>query len=171
MTPERRRPLVDFGRHLAVGAVCAVIAWGALWLGGLDARPAYLAALTLTIVVLVFLVRRMQPQSQAPTDVTHGTTETSPLAYRDMFFLEYRLSWGSADAERYERRVRPLLLRLTEERLLQRHGIDLRQDPTHARQVTGETLWRILTDPPLPRGAKPPRRRTIESAISELEAI
>ena len=55
--------------------------------------------------------------------------------------LESRLSWGSADPDRFRERVRPELVDLATDLLRTRRGIDLRTQPERARRILGEPLW------------------------------
>jgi len=59
--------------------------------------------------------------------------------------LEDRLAWGGSDLDRFSSAVRPVLVRLADERL-QRHGITRQSHPESARQLLGEQLWRLATD-------------------------
>jgi hypothetical protein len=45
----------------------------------------------------------------------------------------------------FTRRIRPLLLELTIDRLVHRHGIDPELEPDRAREVAGEHLWDLIS--------------------------
>jgi hypothetical protein len=53
-----------------------------------------------------------------------------------------RLAPGRAGADR---ELRPALRELAEERLRQRYGLSLADDPERARRLLGEPLWSVLT--------------------------
>jgi hypothetical protein len=55
---------------------------------------------------------------------------------------ERRVGEGSLT---FARRIRPLLLELTTDRLVHRHGIDPVREPDRARELTGEQLWSLIT--------------------------
>ncbi|MEN3362660.1 MAG: hypothetical protein V7637_6642 [Mycobacteriales bacterium] len=95
-------------------------------------------------------------------------TELSGAGLDGLSTLAHRLSWGSVDLGRYETRVRPQLARLAEERLRQRHGIDVVGQPDAARRMVGEPLWLLMTGPPSP--ATPTRSRLAE-LLTAIEQI
>jgi len=55
---------------------------------------------------------------------------------------ERRAGEGS---QTFARRVRPLLLELTTDRLVHRHGVDPTLEPDRARAITGDRLWGLVT--------------------------
>ena len=55
---------------------------------------------------------------------------------------ERRVGEGSLT---YTRRIRPLLLDLTRDRLVHRHGIDPDLEPDRARELVGDQLWSLIT--------------------------
>lgn len=55
---------------------------------------------------------------------------------------ERRAGEGS---QTFIRRIRPLLLELTTDRLVHRHGIDPEREPDRARALTGDRLWSLIT--------------------------
>ena len=55
---------------------------------------------------------------------------------------ERRAGEGS---QTFIRRIRPLLLELTTDRLVHRHGIDPEREPDRARALTGDRLWGLIT--------------------------
>jgi hypothetical protein len=83
--------------------------------------------------------------------------------------LEYRLSWSSVDRGRYEERLRPQLVRLAEERVRQRHGVDPATQPDLARRILGEPLWLLMTAPPT--SGPPPSPSRLAELLSQIERI
>jgi hypothetical protein len=55
---------------------------------------------------------------------------------------ERRAGEGS---QTFVRRIQPLLLELTTDRLVHRHGVDPEREPDRAREITGEQLWSLIT--------------------------
>ena len=79
-----------------------------------------------------------------------------------------RLSWGSVDADRFDQRVRPLLVDIATERLRSRHGVDPATQPERARRILGESLWQLMTGPPASRGPSP---RELSRLVDGLERM
>lgn len=78
-----------------------------------------------------------------------------------------RLEWGTRSLERYRSSVAGRLADLASERIRQRHGFSPAQDPQRARQLLGETTWRVLF------GAQEaaPTLRDLSAAIERLESV
>ena len=57
----------------------------------------------------------------------------------------YRERRAGEGSQTFVRRIRPLLLELTRDRLVHRHGIDPELEPERAREVTGDQLWNLIT--------------------------
>lgn len=157
------------GVAVIVGVVVGVVAWGVLSAGGLRARPAYCIGLALAVAVLVALVRAISARDEIAPAAPDQTGEGSH-PYSDMYFVEYRLSWGSVERTRFERRVRPLFVRLATERLRQRHAVDPDSEPDKARGIVGEQLWALMTGPETPEG-KVPGPEQVAELVSAIEAI
>jgi hypothetical protein len=80
---------------------------------------------------------------------------------------EQRLSWSQSDAEAFSRNVLPVLAELTDERLRLRHGITRASDPRRARELLGEPVWALLSDP----GRRTPRARDLTDYVETLERL
>ncbi len=172
MTParRRRRPLGwDVAAVLLLGVGIGLAGWLILSAGGLRARPAYCVGVALVLVGVGALVRGCLAPADPATRVPAEPAD-APDPYSDLYFLEYRLSWGSVERQRFEQRVRPLLVRLVDERLRQRHGIDPAREPDRARKIVGEQLWQLRTGTPTP-GEKPPSPREVAATVELIEAI
>lgn len=61
----------------------------------------------------------------------------------------------------------PVLAELTDERLRLRHGITLASDPQRSRELLGEPLWRMLTEP----DRRPPKARDVAAHVQTLEQL
>jgi hypothetical protein len=81
--------------------------------------------------------------------------------------LESRLSWGSADRDRFRERVRPELVDLATDLLRTRRGVDPRTQPEHARRILGEPLWQLMTGSP----TRSPSRAELSRLVEALERI
>lgn len=156
-------------KAVALGLAIGLALWGVLDASGLRARPAYCIGIALAAVGLGALVRAVLVP---PTILGQPQQEMADTArpYTDLYFLEYRLSWGSVERARYEQRVRPLLVRLVGERLRQRHGIDPDREPAQARRIVGDQLWQLITAAPDLEG-KPPSPREVAALVEAIERI
>jgi hypothetical protein len=77
------------------------------------------------------------------------------------------MDWSHTDAARFNRKVRPRLAEVVDERLRQRHGVDRATDPARARAVLGDPLWTFVTTP----SRRPPNPRELEQIVSALEKL
>lgn len=68
-------------------------------------------------------------------------------------------------AQTFTRRIRPLLLELTTDRLVHRHGVDPEQEPDRARALAGERLWTLITEKQTASFAE------IEEAVQTIEKL
>lgn len=162
---------VQLAKAVGFSVVGAMIAWAVFNVGGLRARPAFCIAIAILIGVGGVLINHLTKEAEIFTtphsDETFGP-EQRP--YTDLYFLEYRLSWGSVERARFEQRVRPLLTRVIEERLRQRHGVDANQDPEKARGIVGDHLWQLMTAPAR-MDAQPPSHREMTAWVGAIEKI
>lgn len=156
-----------------------------LWLvggvGGGLGLLAYLAAtlasyqvrlgLCLVVGIAVVASWRLLVAATPPVDLAGAPAveaESASVEFESLSGLEHSLSWGSVDVERYEARVRPQLVRLAEDRLRQRHGVDLAGQPEAARRIVGEPLWELMTGGPSPR---PPNLARLAGLLAEIERM
>ncbi|MFD0202160.1 MULTISPECIES: hypothetical protein [Saccharothrix] len=145
-------PIVgDLGR--AVALAVAVAAGTALVLARVGAPWLWAVALSLPVGGLALLVARLPRATDilwAPAPA-HVSTATSVQAST----LASRLAEAAVDQDRFVNRVQPRLRRLAEARLRQQHGLHDIHHPK-AREVLGDDLHRLLTDPkaPLPEPSK-----------------
>jgi hypothetical protein len=163
------RPAVQHLRALVFGAVAAAAAAVVLQRARTGVHPAYVVCLVLAAVALSRLLVVVQ-SSDEPTPEAGVEDVPEPAPYRDLVYLEERLSWGSVDRQRFEERVRPQLVRVAAERLRQRHGVDLWDDPGRARPIVGEGLWTFLMAPADP-GGRPIGHREMTTLIGRIEAL
>jgi hypothetical protein len=149
------------------GIALGAAAWGLFALASYRARPALCLTLGLAVAATWRLVAATRPEPEPPTPGP-ADTESDSARFPELYLLEHRLSWGSVDPERFEMRVRPQLVRLAEERLRQRHGVDRWRQPERARGIVGEPLWLLMTGPPTVR---PPSPSQVAEMVTHLERI
>jgi hypothetical protein len=80
---------------------------------------------------------------------------------------EHRLSWSQSDPDAFSRNVLPVLAELTDERLRLRHGITRASDPRRARELIGEPMWALLSEP----GRRAPKSRDLATYVDTLERL
>lgn len=157
----RREALLAVAVAAAGGALVRLVAYGS----DLRARLDLCVVAGLAVGVCWWLARRVVP----PPDPLPPATEADqrPPGLLPLTSLESRLSWGSSDPDRFEERVRPLLVELAGERLRSRRGVDPRTDPDHARTILGDPLWTLMTGP-LPHS---PSRAELSRLVEAIERI
>jgi hypothetical protein len=110
------------------------------------------------------------PDEPGPLDLDPDrATGSHRNGFEILTALEHRLSWSSFDAERFEQRLRPQLVRLAEERLRRQHGVDADRQPDLTRQIVGERLWELMTMPGPTTVA--PDRSQLSALLADLERI
>ncbi|MEV6598060.1 hypothetical protein AB0M36_14435 [Actinoplanes sp. NPDC051346] len=80
---------------------------------------------------------------------------------------ERQLDSSQQDPSRFSRIVQPALAELADERLRLRHGITRSSDPRRARELLGESLWRMLEE----SGRRTPKYRELSAYVDALEKI
>ena len=74
---------------------------------------------------------------------------------------------SQSDPNAFSRNVLPVLAELTDERLRLRHGLTRASDPRRARELLGEPLWQLLTEP----GRRPPKAKDLTMYVESLERL
>ncbi|MGH3714156.1 MAG: hypothetical protein ACRDT4_11950 [Micromonosporaceae bacterium] len=152
-------------------AVAAFVSWYLLLnVGLLLPYP-----LLLAVLVALTLSRRI-------TIASHGETLPEPDDHEDHEWLHEsphdqaylgvrrwvnRLSTVEIDRDAYERRVRPAIVAVVDERLRLRHGIDRQADPRRAAAVLGEQLWQFVTEP----ATRVPRPQEVAALATRIEKL
>ncbi|GIJ44824.1 hypothetical protein Val02_17100 [Virgisporangium aliadipatigenens] len=80
---------------------------------------------------------------------------------------EQRFAWTERDHVRFASAVRPRLGELVAERLRQKHGVSVAEQPEKARAILGDPLWTFLTER-VKRGPKPAE---LAALVAEMEKI
>ncbi|MEH1167594.1 hypothetical protein V6V47_19635 [Micromonospora sp. CPCC 205539] len=155
-------------------AVVAVLVVGLRAIGLQISLPILIAG-----VLAVLAVRRitglLAPPPSAPVGGRVGTGEEDGSYHwgsRDALRAaingwERPLDWSSDHRERFAERILPRLGELADERLRQRHGLTRDSDPTRARALLGDQLWRFLATP----SRRTPSPRDVAAIVAELEKI
>jgi predicted secreted protein len=162
-------------RDLVIAAVTAGALYSVIRVGGLDAPYHVL----FSVVFAFQLLRRAlvavpvtppPPAVYSPAwGVADDEARLAPVdgVVRAVQRWEARFGWTERDAARFTSAVHPRLYELVDERLRQRHGITLRNDPAGARALIGEQLWTFLHA----RTARTPSAREMAALVGEMEKI
>ncbi|ADB30527.1 hypothetical protein Kfla_1426 [Kribbella flavida DSM 17836] len=142
-------------RHLLISIGCALLLIAAFGLAGTSPRPLWFVALALAVGFLSVAVRLVFPQLLETTWPTRYDEKWAALRTRSNDNrTQFLATWvQEASRERrtgegsltFERRIRPLLLELTTDRLVHRHGIDPALEPERAKALVGDQLWQLIT--------------------------
>jgi hypothetical protein len=143
-------------QHLGIAVGVSLLTIAAFGLAGTQPKPLWFVGFGLSLGFVTLALRLVAPQ----------ILETSWPSRQDEKFAESRASRNNdnrtqflatwvqeSDRERragegsqtFTRRIRPLLLELTADRLLHRHGIDPELEPDRARELVGDRVWTLLT--------------------------
>ncbi len=150
-----------------LGGGLGVLAYLVLQLASYRGRVWFCVAVAVAVVTTWRLLMAAAPPVPLSGPVS-AEPEPSGGGLDGLSALAHRLSWGSVDLDRYEARVRPQLARLAEERLRQRHGVDVVSQPDVARRMVGEPLWQLMTGPPSPT---PPTLNRLGELLTAIERI
>lgn len=164
MSRRVRREVLLVG---GLGGALGVLAYVVLQLASYQGKLWFCVAVAVAVLSTGRLLLAATPAEPLARPVS---TEAEPAGegIDGLSALAHRLSWGSVDLDRYEARVRPQLARLAEERLRQRHGIDVVGQPDAARRMVGEPLWLLMTGPP---SLAPPTRSRLAELLTAIEQI
>ena len=66
-----------------------------------------------------------------------------------------------------DRTLLPRLVRVADDRLLRRHGVDRASSPERARELLGPTVWTVLHDP----GAPLPPPGVVADVVTRIEEL
>lgn len=173
--PAPRRSPLGLLRTVVVAAVLTGVLVYGLRLVGVQVQAVPVFAAFVALLVL----RRWVRQVAAPPPPTRSAARAAGAdegrynwaGHHDALRTavrrwEARLDAVDSDPARFSRTVLPVLADLTDERLRQRHGVSRTTDPQRARELLGEPLWRLLTEP-----GRPPRRRELATHVETLENL
>jgi len=176
--PEKRRSRVGWViRNGLLVAVATVVTIAGLRSAGIGVSVLLVVAAFVALRLLMLAVAEVAPpptpgrpkgrphaESDNDYDYRFGGTDMVRVAVRRW---EQRLDWSQSDPDRFTGTLLPVLAELTDERLRLRHGLTRASDPRRARELIGESLWQLLSDPPR-RPAKP---RELAGHVETLEKL
>ena len=160
-------------RNVLLIAVATVITVSVLRSRGILVSVPLIVAAFVALRLLILAVSEVAPPALPRASARRGEedgdyrwagTDTLRAAVRRW---EQRLDWSQNDAEKFSRNVLPVLAELTDERLRLKHGITRSSDPRRARELVGEQLWQLLSEP----GRRPPKARELSTYVEALERL
>ncbi|TCM46536.1 hypothetical protein [Kribbella sp. VKM Ac-2568] len=142
-------------QHLLISVVGGLLLVAAFSLAGTQPRPVWFVAMALALGFGSVALRLIFPQLLETSWPSRHDEKWAALRSRSndnrTQFLATWVQESSRErragegSQTFVRRVRPLLLELTRDRLVHRHGIDPELEPERAREVTGDQLWNLIT--------------------------
>jgi hypothetical protein len=142
-------------QHVGLTALASLLLIGAFGAAGMAPRPLWFVAMALAIGFGSLALRLIVPQVletnwPARQDEKLAALRTRSTDNRTQFVATWlqessRERRAGEGSQTFARRIRPLLLELTTDRLVHRHGVDPALEPDRARAITGDRLWALLT--------------------------
>jgi hypothetical protein len=132
---------------LACALQAAALGFLLLALGGIVGRSFSqwgTFSLSALVVVTAAVCRELRPPARRSEALSWGPPVDRPFAR--LSTIRERLGWGLKNPEYFQRALQPMLLELVDDKLRRTHGVDLHRDPAAARAMTGEPVWRLLTE-------------------------
>jgi hypothetical protein len=96
-----------------------------------------------------------------------GTYPVVDRPFARLSTIRERLGWGLKTAEYFQRAIQPMLLDLVDDKLRRTHGLDLHHDPAAARALTGEPVWRLVTE----EVSVPPTMADLDLVLRRVEEL
>ena len=164
-------------QHLLITLVAGLILIAAFGLAGTQPRPLWFVAMALAIgfgSVAIRLIFPLVLETTWPARYDEKLAAQRNRTYDNR--TQFMATWvQEADRERragegsltFVRRIRPMLLELTTDRLVHRHGIDPELEPDRARALTGDQLWNLITG----SEARTASLAEIEKAVQTIEKL
>lgn len=138
------RPVVA---HFSIALCCALLAVAVLSASGHPVRPLWFAAAALAGAAISLAWRQLG--AGVVETVWPQREDERPSARGSESRVQFMSTWlqeATRNPDMFGRRLRPVLVAIVTSRLRHGHGIDMASQPDAARAVTGEWLWRLLTD-------------------------
>ncbi|MGC4942586.1 hypothetical protein [Kribbella sp. DT2] len=142
-------------RHLLICLVAALLLIAALGIAGMAPRALWFVGLALAIGFVSVAVRLVFPQLIETTWPSRfdekwaelrGRTNDNRTQFLATWVQESGRERRSGEGSlSFARRIRPMLLELTTDRLVNRHGIDPSLEPDRARALVGDQVWDLIT--------------------------
>jgi hypothetical protein len=143
-------------KHVGITVLVSLLLVGAFGAAGMSPRPLWFVATALAVGFGSLAIRLILPQVletdwPARQDEKLAALRSRNNDNRTQFIATWLQESGrerraGEGSQMFERRIQPLLLELTTDRLVHRHGVDPQREPERAREITGEPLWSLITE-------------------------
>lgn len=142
-------------QHVGITVLVSLLLVGVFGAAGMAPRPLWFVAAALAIGFGSLAIRLITPQlieTNWPT--RHDEQLAASRARSNDNRTQFIATWlqessrerrAGEGSQTFIRRIRPLLLELSTDRLVHRHGVDPTLEPDRARAITGEQLWGLIT--------------------------
>jgi len=142
-------------QHVGITVLASLLLVGAFGAAGMAPRPLWFIATALAIGFGSLAIRLITQQVLETSWPTRHDEQLAAMRTRsDDNRTQFIATWlqessrerrAGEGSQTFVRRVRPLLLELTTDRLVHRHGVDPTLEPDRARAITGDRLWSLIT--------------------------
>jgi hypothetical protein len=143
-------------QHVGITVLVSVLLVGVFAAAGMAPRPLWFVATALalgfgSLAIRLIMLQVLETNWPARHDEELAALRTRSNDNRTQFIAtwlqesnrERRVGEGSLT---FVRRIQPLLLELTTDRLVHRHGIDPALEPDRARAIVGDQLWNLISN-------------------------
>jgi hypothetical protein len=143
-------------QHVGITVLVSLLLVGVFAAAGMAPRPLWFVATALAIgfgslAIRLIMLQVLETNWPVRHDEKLAALRTRSNDNRTQFIAtwlqesnrERRVGEGSLT---FVRRIQPLLLELTTDRLVHRHGIDPDIEPDRARAIVGDDLWNLITN-------------------------
>ncbi|WP_405056033.1 hypothetical protein OG474_25205 [Kribbella sp. NBC_01505] len=149
------RPSKLLLQHVGFTVVASLLLVGAFGAAGMAPRPLWFVATALAVGFGSVALRQLAPQLlETNWPARHDQELAASRAKSDDNRTQFIATWlqestrerrSGEGSHTFSRRIQPLLLELTADRLVHRHGIDLDLEPERARDFVGAQVWDLIT--------------------------
>ena len=155
--PRARSPLAHkvLMQHVGLCVLTSLLLVGVFAAAGMAPKPLWFVTTGLALGVGSLAIRLIMPRVletswPARQDERLAALRTRSNDNRTQFIATWLLEASrerraGEGSQTFVRRIRPLLLELTTDRLVHRHGVDPVREPERARELTGEQLWNLIS--------------------------
>jgi hypothetical protein len=142
-------------QHVGITVLASLLLVGVFAAAGMAPRPLWFVTAALAIGFGSLAIRLITPQvleTNWPT--RHDEQLAAHRARSNENRTQFIATWlqessrerrAGEGSQTFTRRIRPLLLELSTDRLVHRHGVDPTLEPERARAITGDRLWNLIT--------------------------
>ncbi|TDD60488.1 hypothetical protein E1263_11155 [Kribbella antibiotica] len=142
-------------QHVGLTVLASLLLVGAFGAAGMAPRPLWFVATALAVGFGSVALRQLVPQLlETNWPARHDEQLAAARAQSNDNRTQFIATWlQESSRERREgegsrtfaRRIQPMLLELTIDRLVHRHGIDPELEPERARAFVGDQVWDLIT--------------------------